>query len=81
MTAPIPLSRQISAIECLQDEGDFDALQAAVKTLRLFRRFEDEIRAKLLELLAAERERVMADPAVKEVMSEFPGARVEIGGT
>jgi hypothetical protein len=80
MTTPIPLSRQISAIECLQGEGDTDGVIAAVKTLRLFQRFEEEIRAKLKELLDAERQRVMADPATQEVLKEFPGARVEIGG-
>ena len=79
MTAPIPLSRQISAIECLQDEGDTDAIVAAVKTLRMFQRFEGEIRAKFKELLDAERARVLADPATQEVLKEFPGARVDIG--
>lgn len=80
MTTPIPLSGQISAIECLQGEGDTDGVIAAVKTLRLFQRFEEEIRAKLKELLDAERQRVMADPAIQEVLKEFPGARIEIGG-
>jgi hypothetical protein len=79
MSTPIPLSRQISAIDCLQDEGDKDAIVAAVKTLRMFQRFEEEIRAKFKELLDAERARVMADPATQEVLKEFPGARVDIG--
>jgi hypothetical protein len=79
MTVPIPLSRQISAIDCLQDEGDKDAIVAAVKTLRMFQRFEEEIRAKFKELLDAERARVMADPATQEVLKEFPGARVDLG--
>ena len=78
--APIPLSRQISAIECLQDEGDKDAIVAAVKTLRLFHRFEEEIRATFKTLLEREREWVMADPATQAVLEAFPGARVEIGG-
>jgi hypothetical protein len=79
MSGPIPLSRQISAIDCLQDEGDKDAIVAAVKTLRMFQRFEPEIRAKFVELLDAERARVMADPATQEVLKEFPGARVDLG--
>lgn len=78
--APIPLSRQISAIECLQGEGDTDGVIAAVKTLRMFQRFEDEIRATFKTLLELERQRVMADPATQEVLAAFPGARVEIGG-
>jgi ribosomal 50S subunit-associated protein YjgA (DUF615 family) len=82
MNAPIPLSRQISAIECLQDEGDKDAIVAAVKTLRLFHRFEEEVRAKLKELLDREKllREVQGDRAVREVLREFPGARVETGG-
>ena len=80
MTAPIPLSRQISAVECLQGEGDADAIVAAVKTLRLFKRFEEEIRAKLKELLEREKvaREIMDEPAVQEVLREFPGARVEM---
>lgn len=76
----IPLKRQIDAIVCLQDEGDKDAVAAAVKTLRLFLRFEDEIRAKLKDLLEREKlaRQVMNDPAVQEVLREFPSARVEI---
>lgn len=51
----ISLKRQIDAISCLQDEGDKDAVAAAVKTLRLFHRFEDEIRATFKTLLERER--------------------------
>jgi hypothetical protein len=51
-----------------------------VKTLRLFQRFEYEIRATFKTLLELERERVMADPATQAVLEAFPGARVEIGG-
>ena len=75
----IPLKRQIDAIACLQDEGDKDAVAAAVKTLRLFQRFEEEIRASFKTLLERERERVMADPVTQEVLAAFPGARVDIG--
>jgi hypothetical protein len=77
----VALQRQRDAVACLQDEGDTEALRAVVRTLDLFIRFEEPIRAELRRLLDLERAKLdeaMKDPAVQEVMREFACARVEI---
>jgi len=50
-------------------------LLAAIETLRLFRKFETPVRATLESCLAKE---IEADPAVANVLSEFPDAKVSV---
>jgi hypothetical protein len=62
-------------IEALRDvAGPEDALQAALRTLRLFKRFEPEARAffeKCIEL-----EKAKQHPGVQAVVAAFPDATV-----
>jgi hypothetical protein len=74
MTAPVPLSEQIAAVLDVAGPND-TALQAVVRTLRLFERYEPQARLFFGGLIEKEklRQRQAQHPTVKMVLDAFDG--------
>ena len=70
----IPLADQINAVEraAMGRVTDFASLEAAAITLKLFARFEIEVRACLTACLAKK------EPAVRAVLEQWPDAEVRV---
>lgn len=78
MSAPVPLSEQIAAVLDVAGPNDV-ALQAVVRTLRLFERYEPQARlffGSLIDKDKLRREQAQ-HPTVKAVLDAFDGEITE----
>lgn len=81
MSQIVSISEQIGAV--LDVAGPSDVrLQAVVRTLRLFERFEPEARAFFTGCIEEDKKRreIEDHPAVQVVKSAFPGAEINYAG-
>lgn len=77
MSAPVPIAQQIEAVLDVAGPSS-TALNAVVRTLRLFERFEPEARAFFAACIQADTEKreLAKHPAVAAVLDAFPGATI-----
>lgn len=73
MSTPVRISEQIAAIRDVAGPNDV-ALQAAIRTLQLFERFEPQARTFFQQMINQEKAR--QHPGVQAVLEAFPGATV-----
>jgi hypothetical protein len=80
----VPIGDQIEALDHILGVGGLlthrdvnrDCLIATVRTLKLFNRFPDAVRAALEGCLA--NEKIRSDPAIQAVLDVFPDAKMTV---